>query len=366
MKRVRVLIVDDSALVRKILEDGLGADPELEVIGSARHPYQARELMVRERPDVITLDLEMPRMDGLSFLRRYMKLLPTPTVVLSSLGRAGREASLDALLAGAVDVIQKPAGVLDGLPQAMPELCRRIKAAARSNRKALASAGRRGQAAEVRAGARAGRVPRPSAPAKGPPATSVLLLGASTGGVEALGRILPELPPGLPPLLVTQHMPDGFTADFARRMDALCQVHVAEAADCELLTQGCVRIAPGGEQNLILERRGETLRTRLVPGDPAAHHHPSIDALFSSAARACAGRGAAVLLTGMGRDGAAGLLALRQAGAATAAQDEATSTVYGMPKAAAGLGACQVQLGLDRVAAWLVDQAATLSRGGPR
>jgi len=343
-KRVRVLVVDDSALVRLLLERHLSEVPELEVVGIAGNPYEARDLLVTLRPDVMTLDIEMPRMDGLSFLRRLMAVLPTPTIVLSSLVKPGSPLAAQAREAGAVDVVTKPsAGVEGGLTQMMGELVKRILAAA-----------------EIRVERRWTPLPvdpRPAAAPESPRASTaldattdfVIAFGASTGGVAALGRILPLLPPWTPGVVIVQHMPAGFTAQFAERMDGLCAMRVSEARDGDRVLRGHVSICPGGERHLEIERCGGEYRCALVAGPPRSGHVPSVDVLFESVARSAGRNAAACLLTGMGADGARGLLALRLAGGRTLAQDEATSAVWGMPGAAVELGAAQQVVPLDQI-----------------
>ncbi|MGP3697171.1 protein-glutamate methylesterase/protein-glutamine glutaminase [Rhodobacter sp. NSM] len=331
--RTRVLIVDDSAMVRQALALGLGSDPRLEVVGTASNAAAARERMDELKPDVVTLDLEMPQMDGLTFLRSYMATAPVPTVVISSLTRASGEIVMRALEAGAVDIVSKPSlGAGQGLPAIMRDICARVWTAGRA-RPAVPS----------------DTVPQPIQP--GVRDGWIHALGASTGGVQALSRILPFFPAGSPGIVVVQHMPLGFTAPFARRLDAICRMRVREAIDGDLVLPGLALIAPGGLRHMEIERCAEGLRVRLVAGEPVCYSRPSVDMLFTSIARVVGAQASAALLTGMGRDGAAGLLAIRRAGGRTFAQDEASSVVYGMPLAARDLKAADEILTLDDIPA---------------
>ena len=340
-RRIRVLIVDDSALVRSVLSRGLSEDPGIEVVAAARDPYEARDLLVKLRPDVITLDVEMPRMDGVTFLKRFMAVLPTPTVVLSSLTSRGSTLALQALEAGAVDVLTKPSvGVAAGIEGMMTALIARVKVAAVS---------------QVQK-----RDPPPVEPVQPNSAALdkstdlVIGLGASTGGVAALGRILPAFPPWSPGIVIVQHMPSGFTADFAKRLDELCTMRVSEARDGDRVLRGHILVAPGGSQHLEVRRHGGEYRVKLVAGSPESGHVPSVDVFFSSLAQYVGSNASACLLTGMGADGAAGLLQLRAAGGRTFAQDRETSAVWGMPAAAFEMGAAERLLPLEQVPATLV------------
>ncbi|MCE6952976.1 chemotaxis response regulator protein-glutamate methylesterase [Cereibacter sphaeroides] len=341
--RVRVLIVDDSAMVRKVLSLGLSADPRLEVVGTASHAAAARDCMAELRPDVVTLDLEMPHMDGLTFLRSYMATAPVPTVVISSLTRESGALVMRAMEAGAVDIVSKPSlGVGEGLPAIMSDVCARVWAAA-----------------QARPGLPGGAAPVLHSPVA--PEGWVHALGASTGGVQALSRILPLFPPQTPGIVIVQHMPMGFTAPFAQRLDAICQMRVREAVDGDFVLPGLVLIAPGGTRHMELQAAARGYRVRLVPGEPVCYSRPSVDVLFNSVARLAGPLCSAALLTGMGRDGAAGLLAIRRAGGRTFAQDEASSVVYGMPLAARDLGAAEEILTLDDIPGRMAQAAAAAS-----
>lgn len=338
---VRVLIVDDSAMVRKVLTMGLSADPRIEVMGTASNADAAWEIMQRDRPDVVTLDVEMPRVDGLTFLRHYLPKMPVPTVMISSLTRDGAQVTMQAMEAGAVDVISKPSlGTATGLPAIMADICTRVRAAAHARvsvgrvRRTVAHPPANGVPHAVKV--------RPDMPA-------VLAIGSSTGGVQALSSILPEFPADTPGIAIVQHMPEGFTGPFAARLDSLCQMRVREAQEGDILTAGLILIAPGGTRHMVLNRHGRAFRVSLVEGDPVAFSRPSVDVLFDSVARSAGARASGAILTGMGRDGARGLLAIRRAGGRTYAQDEATSVVYGMPMAARDNGAAAEVLPLDEI-----------------
>jgi len=342
---VRVLIVDDSALVRQILSRLLATDPAIHVVGTAPDPVTAERKLETLAPDVLTLDVEMPRMDGLAFLERLMRVRPMPVVMVSALTQRGCEATLRALELGAVDVVPKPhVDVRERLEDVAAELVAKVKAAARARprpRRAAAAA------------------PRP--PASGMPtyraSEAVVVIGASTGGTEALREILTALPATAPGIVIVQHMPEGFTAAFARRLDALAAVRVAEAADGDRVLPGHALVAPGN-RHVRLVRDGAAVRVALVDGPPVNQHRPSVDVLFASAAAALGPNAVGVLLTGMGRDGAEGLLALRRAGARTIAQDEATSVVWGMPREAIALGAAERVLPLDHIPGAILALAA--------
>jgi two-component system chemotaxis response regulator CheB len=338
---VRVLVVDDSATIRHLLTEILSRDPEIEVIGAAPEPAIARAMIRDRNPDVITLDVEMPNMNGLEFLEKIMRLRPMPVVMVSTLTARGTEVTLDALALGAVDCFAKPThNVAAALDAAAQELARKVKTAARAN-------------------LRHGGVRRPVSPGSpvakaGPPfQKKLILLGASTGGVEALLEVLSHFPADCPPTAIVQHMPAGFTASFAARLDKLCAAHVAEARDGDALRPGHIYLAPGGGTHLEVSGRQEW-RCRLVEDAASGGHRPSVDRLFHAAARTMAGDCVAALLTGMGRDGAAGLLALRQGGAITLGQDEASSVVYGMPRAAFEAGAVAGQLPLEKIGPELI------------
>jgi two-component system chemotaxis response regulator CheB len=335
---IRVLVVDDSAIVRKILTERLAAAPDIEVVGAAPDPYVAREKIVALKPDVLTLDIEMPRMDGLSFLRKLMKYHPLPVVVVSSLSQQGSRKALEAIEAGAVEVMGKPGGPYS-VEDIETELTEKIRVAARA-RLQPAPSERRAPAAAAKLDGRCRR--------------QVVAVGASTGGTEALRKLLEPLPPETPPLVIVQHMPAGFTAAFAKRLNEVCRIEVREAVDGDRLAPGLALLAPG-DYHMLLRRNGVGYCVSLKQGPKVFHQRPSVDVLFQSAAEAAGPSSVGIILTGMGKDGAAGLLKMRQAGAATLAQDEATCVVYGMPGEAVKMGAALKVLPIDRMAVGLLE-----------
>lgn len=338
--RIRVLVVDDSALMRQVLGNLLARDPSIEVVGAASDPYVARDKIRALRPDVLTLDVEMPRMDGLSFLEKLMRAHPMPVVMVSSLTEAGCDTTLRALELGAVEFVTKPKlDLRERLPEVAGEVIAKIKAAAIAKLQPRA-------AAPARAAAR----PAPAARTAMLRTTQqIVAVGASTGGTEALRELLTELPADCPAVVVVQHMPEKFTRAFADRLDGLCTVRVKEAEEGDRVLPGHVLIAPGSH-HMRLAREGATYLVRLSTDPPVNQHRPSVDALFHSCADAAGANAVGILMTGMGDDGARGLLAMRSAGARTLAQDEATSVVFGMPKAAVDLGAAERVLPLGRLA----------------
>ncbi|MCA3573607.1 MAG: chemotaxis response regulator protein-glutamate methylesterase [Aestuariivirga sp.] len=337
MSAVRVLVVDDSATMRQLVSRTLMADPEIEVIGQAKSASEARALIKELNPDVMTLDVEMPEMDGLSFLERVMRLRPMPVVMVSTLTAQGSDTAIAALALGAVDCVVKP-GV--HCPRSFEELPAKVKAAARVRR--------RTPAPDV----------QPATPrAAYQPDGRIVAIGSSTGGVEALITVLQHFPENCPPTLITQHMPPLFTRSLASRLDRMCRPAVREASHGAPVGSGLVYIAPGGEQHL--EVAGRTTLACVLKSGPAVNGHcPSVDRLFASVARAAGARAVGVVLTGMGRDGAEGLLEMRRAGARTLAQDEASSVVYGMPRAAFETGAAERQLDLARIGPAVLDATA--------
>ena len=340
---IRVLVVDDSATMRAIIANALGRDPGIQVVGQAADPVQARAAIKDLNPDVLTLDVEMPRMNGLDFLERIMRLRPMPVVMVSTLTGRGAEATLRALELGAFDCVAKPA---TADPAAFGRLAPMVRAAAGSR---------------VRPGGVAmGR----AAPATNfHPDGRLVAIGSSTGGVEALLTILSKFPANCPPTVITQHMPATFTTSFAQRLDRSCAAEVREATDGAPLAAGQVFLAPGGERHLEVVGHGPW-RCRLVAAGTVNGHRPSVDVLFASVAKAAGARALGVILTGMGQDGARGLLQMRQAGARTLGQDEATSVVYGMPRSAFELQAVMKQAPLGAMAGEMLD--ACNSRHGGR
>lgn len=332
---IKLLIVDDSALIRQILTEIMSEDDEIEVVGTAPDPLIARERIKALNPDVITLDIEMPRMDGLSFLEKIMSLRPMPVIVVSTLTQKNADAALRALELGAVDYVGKPlVDIRHGIGDLRDELVAKVKAAARSKVRALT------------------RTSTPSKPIifdqKLSSEGRIIAVGASTGGVEALQQLVSALPTSAPAVLITQHMPAGFTASFARRLDQQCAVTVVEATDGVRVLPGHVYIA-NGNRHLELVRSGATYRTRLHDGPPVSGHRPSVDVLFNSVAVAAGKNATGVILTGMGSDGASGLLEMHRAGARTFGQDEASCLIYGMPKAAKLAGGVDREVPLSRM-----------------
>ena len=330
MSKIRVLVVDDSPTMRAILRTWLERDDGIAVVGEAGDPYEAREAVKALSPDVITLDVNMPRMDGLEFLEKLMRLRPTPVIMVSTEVAAGAAAAVEALAVGAFDCVAKPAH--GNIAEALGDLALKVRAAAEAPRGTL----------------RAPRV-RHAPTVDFRPNGRIVAIGASTGGVDALTALLSAFPANCPPTVVVQHMPASFTRSFAQRLDTHCAARVAEAWSGAPLEPGRIYIAPGGSMHLEVHGR-QHLTCQLVPGEPRSGHRPSVDVLFESVARLGV-RTAGVILTGMGRDGAEGLLRMRQAGARTFGQDARSSLVYGMPRAAVEAGAVEQQLDLDAIPA---------------
>jgi two-component system chemotaxis response regulator CheB len=349
-KKIRVLIVDDSAIVRQILSEVLTSDPEIEVIGTAGDPFVAADRIREQIPDVITLDIEMPRMDGLTFLQNIMAQHPIPVVICSTLAEQGAESTLRALEYGAIDIIAKPRfGTKQFLEESRIALCEAIKAAA---------------SARVRPISNRPVEPKLTADAVLSPATGAMLettekvvaIGASTGGTEALKSLLETLPADTPGIVIVQHMPALFTRAFADRLDGLCKITVKEAESNDTVIRGRALIAPGNH-HMLLRRSGARYFVEVKEGPLVCRHRPSVDVLFRSAARYAGKNAVGVILTGMGDDGARGMLEMRQAGAKTIAQDEETCVVFGMPKEAIKLGAAEKILPLQSVAAAILASA---------
>lgn len=335
MSIIKVLIVDDSALMRQMLNSILSADPTIEVVGYAPDPIIARRKIRELNPDVLTLDVEMPKMDGISFLEKIMSLRPMPVVMISTLTQKSAAVTLQALELGAVDFIPKPSGdQRDGMIEKSAEIVKKVKNAARANVKRLEKAPTKkiqlGSSGYFSAG-------------------KIIAIGASTGGVEAIHEILGALPATTPPILIAQHMPQNFTSAFAMRLDQKTDLKVFEATDGQRLLPGQVYIAPGG-RHLMLDRSGSHFICRLSDGEKVSGHKPSVDVLFESVAKVAGKRTVAAILTGMGRDGAQGLLKIRNEGGTTFGQDEESCVVYGMPKVANDVGAVIKQLRLSHMA----------------
>jgi two-component system chemotaxis response regulator CheB len=347
---LKVLVVDDSAIVRKLLSDALGGERDIEVVGTAADPFIARDLILRLNPDVLTLDIEMPRMDGLSFLKRLMAHRPMPVIIVSSLTQAGSAASIEALRSGAIDVIPKPGG-----PYSVGQVTERLKERIR---------GLRGMspARLARAAVPPADTPRTVTFKDARARTGILAIGASTGGPAAIEALLTRLPAEAPPIVIAQHMPPHFTRAFAERLDRSCSLHVVEAAGGEQLQPGFAYIAPG-DRHLVVERHGVLLATRLTDGPPVHHQRPAVDVLFHSLAKIKGVPIVALLLTGMGQDGADGMVALRKGGAETIAEDERSCVVFGMPREAIARGGAAHVATLLRIPALVPECFARLARG---
>lgn len=345
MNRIKVFIVDDSAVVRQVVGAVLGQDPGIEVIGSASDPLFAQQKMALQWPDVILLDVEMPRMDGITFLKKLMSERPTPVVICSTLTERGAQTSLDALAAGAVDIITKPkVGLKDFLSESTSALTRAVKAAARA--RVAGAASREAQ-------------PPMSSPVRQAMAKTtdiVVALGTSTGGTQALQTVLTALPEDCPGIVVVQHMPEKFTAAFAERLNRMCLCEVKEAVDGDRVRPGRVLIAPGG-RHMQLKRSGAQYGVAVIDGPPVNRHKPSVDVLFRSVAREAGKNALGIIMTGMGDDGARGLLTMREAGATTAAQDEASCVVFGMPKEAIARDAAAHVLALSHISRFILERS---------
>lgn len=354
MTAIKVLIVDDSASVRLALSDVIAGDPQLEVMATASDPYIAADRIRKEVPDVMILDIEMPRMDGLTFLRKIMSQRPIPVVICSTLTEQGSEMLIQALEAGAVDVITKPRiDTAKQLQESRMLICDTLKAAAHAR---FGARRRPAPQIAVQAKLTADAVIPPLPPRKLAalrstiPATEpVICIGASTGGTEALKEVLEALPRDCPGVVIVQHMPETFTGAFARRLDSTCAITVREAADGDAVTQGTVLIAPGN-RHMALRRSGRSYRVEILDGDHVSRHRPSVDVLFRTAAQTAGANAIGVIMTGMGDDGAHGLLEMRQMGSPTIAQDEKSCVVFGMPKEAIELGGVETVAPLSRIA----------------
>jgi two-component system chemotaxis response regulator CheB len=343
--RIKVVVVDDSALVRGLLSEIINRQTDMQCVGVAADPLQAREVIRTVNPDVITLDVEMPRMDGIDFLSRLMRLRPTPVVMVSTLTERGAEVTMRALELGAVDFVAKPKiGVADGLQRLADDITDKIRVASQARVHRLT----------VPVPAALATQPSAPAPLLGRLSTEkLILIGASTGGTEATKAVLTELPADMPAILITQHMPPGFTTSYAKRLDSLSRIRVKEAVDGERVLPGHAYLAPGG-LHLSVKRSGANYLARVRDGEPVNRHRPSVEVLFESAARVVGPNALGVMLTGMGADGAQAMRLMHDAGSYNICQDEASCVVYGMPREAIARGAAHEVLPLSRIAAALV------------
>jgi len=385
MAKTRVVVVDDSALVRSLLTEIINRQPDMECVGTATDPLVAREMIRNLNPDVITLDVEMPRMDGLDFLSRLMRLRPMPVVMVSTLTERGAEVTLKALELGALDFVAKPKiGITDGLKQLAEDITEKIRAASKAHIRrmvvptvttvpqttsALGSAAEALHAQTSRPGASRTAAAPPERPSPAPigrlSTEKIIFIGASTGGTEATKDVLINLPADCPAVMITQHMPAGFTKSYAARLDSLCRIRVAEARDGERVLPGHAYLAPGGF-HLSVERSGANYIARVTEGEPVNRHKPSVEVLFNSAARVVGPNALGVMLTGMGADGAKAMLAMRDAGSFNIAQDEESCVVFGMPKEAIAQGAAHEVLSLNRIAARLIERLRSAGGIGNR
>ena len=328
---IKVLIVDDSALIRSLLSEIVSATPDMVVVGAAPNAYIARDMVNQHSPDVITLDIEMPKVDGITFLSKLMKARPTPVVMISTLTEKGAEATLRSLELGAVDYIPKPKiGVTEGIEKYSSLIIEKIRLASKSKVKKLSSTPTAKQESIISG------------------TEKIIAIGASTGGTIAIKRFLETMPANAPAIVITQHMPPGFTKTFAQRLNASCSVNVAEARGGERLLPGYVYIAPG-DIHMGIERSGADYRTVLIDSERVSGHKPSVDVLFDSVSKAAGKNAIGIIMTGMGKDGAHGLLKLKQAGAFTLAQDEASCVIFGMPREAIKLDATSKVCDLDAI-----------------
>jgi len=343
VSRIRVLIVDDSAIVRKIFTEELSRYPDIQVVGTAPDPFVARDKIVQLKPDVVTLDIEMPRMDGITFLKKLMQYYPLPVIIVSSLTTKGGTLTLEALEIGAVEVIAKP-GSAYTVGDLSEQLAEKIRAASRVKmaRQERGASPPVKEAEPIRALAQTSQ--------------KIVAVGASTGGTEALKTVLTKLPPNSPGLLVVQHMPANFTTAFAERLNSLCQISVREARDGDSIAPGTALIAPGNF-HMIMRRSGARYYVDIKNGPMVHHQRPAADILFKSTARYAGANAIGVILTGMGADGASGLLEMKKAGASTIAQDERTCVVFGMPKEAIKIGAVDRVLPIDLIASEIIRMA---------
>ena len=358
-RRIRVLVVDDSAIVRKILTETLSREPDFEVVGTAPDPYVARDKILALQPDVLTLDIEMPRMDGLTFLRNLMEHRPMPVIVVSSVGESNCRAAVRALELGAVDVLTKPGGPYS-VGELQESLARRVRAAAVARLRGPSSMPPAAAPIQPPKESIVRRKPVRAARAPSGVPAPLVAIGASTGGTEAIRQILRGLEPDSAGYLIAQHIPAHFSAAFAHGLSTICSLEVREAKDGDVVQPGRVLVAPGNF-HMLLRRDARGYYVNVIDGPLVCYQRPSVDVLFSSVASAAGKEAIGILLTGMGNDGASGLLQMRKAGAWTAAQDEASSVVFGMPREAIRLGAAESVMSLERIADMLASTNAGVS-----
>ena len=353
MSKVKVLIVDDSALVRQILTEILNSDRDIDVVGTAQDPFIARDKIKKLKPDVITLDVEMPKMDGVTFLRNLMRLHPLPVVMISSLTEQGADITFEALEAGAIDFVAKPKiDVKDGLQEYTEEIISKVKTAAKANVLAKSATRSDSSTATIAIEEKYSAdsvIKKTAAPKRFKTTDKIIALGASTGGTEAIKEVLMTMPADAPGMVISQHIPEAFSAPFAERMNGISAMTVCEAHDGQQILPGHVYIAPGSH-HLLVERNGAQYICRLNDGERVNRHKPSVDVMFRSVAQNVGSNAIGVILTGMGDDGAQGLLEMKETGAPTMVQDEKTSVVWGMPGAAAKIGAADNEFPLNRIA----------------
>ena len=348
MTKIKVVIVDDSALIRSVMTEIVNSQSDMEVVGVAPDPLVARDLIKRTNPDVLTLDVEMPKMDGLDFLEKLMRLRPMPVLMVSSLTERGSEITMRALELGAVDFVTKPKiSIQSGMREYTELIADKIRATARARVKART----------LQAPA-AGTTQLPQLRSPLTSSEKLIIIGASTGGTEAIREFLMQMPSDCPGILIAQHMPEGFTSSFARRLDSLCKISVVESAGNERVLPGHAYIAPG-HSHLLLTRSGANYMTKIEQSEPVNRHRPSVDVLFRSAAQAAGKNAVGVILTGMGKDGAQGMLEMKNAGAYNFAQDEASCVVFGMPREAIAIGAAHEVAGLPALPGLVLGHLAT-------
>ena len=349
MTKIKVVIVDDSALIRSVMTEIVNSQPDMEVVGVAPDPLVARELIKRTNPDVLTLDVEMPKMDGLDFLEKLMRLRPMPVLMVSSLTERGSEITMRALELGAVDFVTKPKiSIQSGMREYTELIADKIRGASRARIKPRT----------LQSAAAGATTPLPQLRSPLTSSEKLIIIGASTGGTEAIREFLMQMPSDCPGILIAQHMPEGFTTSFARRLDSLCKISVVESAGNERVLPGHAYIAPG-HSHLLLTRSGANYMTKIEQSEPVNRHRPSVDVLFRSAAQAAGKNAVGVILTGMGKDGAQGMLEMKNAGAYNFAQDEASCVVFGMPREAIAIGAAHEVAALSALPGLVLGHLAT-------